>query len=225
MKNASKVLTQCRQMANRFLETNVLSGNELVPEPILYAFELAHNASSRDHPQARPLFLYFAPDELADSEIVYVMADRKGHTRVEVYTGMMYEGDPARRGFVLCARHHAVELLMPAMTPTEFNAFCVQVLRLTGLPVARYHMLGWKAMFESLKRFPGQTPLARSSARATKPRVLSRPRRAPVSARRARPRAPRPEARAGGAGEHERTGREGEAGRAGQRDLGTFGCT
>ena len=52
---------------------------------------------------------------------------------------------------------------MPAMTPTEFNAFCVQVLRLTGLPVARYHMLGWKAMFESLKRFPGQTPLARSS--------------------------------------------------------------
>ena len=161
------MLTQCSQMAKRFLEERVLSDmlkcDELVPEPVLYAFELAHNASARDHSQARPLFLYFAPDELADTEIVYVMADRKGQTRVEVYTGMMYEGDPARRGFVLCARHHAVELLMPAMTPTEFNAFCVQVLRLTGVPVARYHMLGWKAMFESLQRFPGQTPHVRPS--------------------------------------------------------------
>ena len=184
-KNAVKVLTQCRQMAKRFLETYVLSGDELVPEPILYAFELAHNASSRDHPQARPLFLYFAPDELADSELVYVMADRKGHTRVEVYTGMMYDGEPTRRGFVLCARHHAVELLMPAMTPAEFSAFCVQVLRCTGLPVARYHMLGWRAMFDSLKQFPGQTPLARpSELRAceqcpseTAPKVRLAPRR------------------------------------------------
>ena len=166
-RSASKALAQCRLQGAKYIEEFDVVEGELVPEPAAYAYELAHDASARDHSQGRPLFLYFPPDEFADCELVYVMADRQSRARVEVYTGMRYDGDPVRRGFVLCSRHHAVELLMPRMSMPEFHSFCVEVLRSTGYPVGRYHMLGYRTMLASLE--VGASDVRRVSMRKLAP--------------------------------------------------------
>ena len=150
-RSAGKALAQCRLQGSKYVAEFKVVDGELVPEPAAYAYELAHDASARDHSQGRPLFLYFPPEEFEDCELVYVMPDRHSRARVEVYTGMRYDGDPCRRGFVLCSRHHAVELIMPRLSMPEFHSFCVDVLRSTGHPVGRYHMLGFRTMLASLE--------------------------------------------------------------------------
>jgi hypothetical protein len=81
----------------------------LVPEAILYAFELAHDLVHRDHPQMRASFLWFGDDVLAHSQICFIVAVGKGDFRVEFMTGHKYSdlSDRGRLGFVECAASHA----------------------------------------------------------------------------------------------------------------------
>ena len=97
--------------------------------------------------------------------------------RVEIETGVAYAGAPSARGWVICARRHAVELQMPEMSVPEFNAWCVEVGRRTGFMPMRYFMQGWENIFAGIDNFPGDV---------ARRRVGSRP-AAPSSAWRARP--------------------------------------
>ena len=55
---------------------------EMVPEAILYAFELAHDLLERDHPQMRAALLWFGDEILAKHQINFMCCMPDGDVRV-----------------------------------------------------------------------------------------------------------------------------------------------
>ena len=106
-----------KKLARTFLKyTPKPKPGVLVPEAILYAFELAHDLVHRDHLQMCASFLWFGAEVLAYSQICFLVAVSNGDFRVEFMTGHKYSDlspDRGQLGFVECAASHARRLTPP----------------------------------------------------------------------------------------------------------------
>ena len=76
----SKMLAAMKKRSRAFLKytPKPTKPGVLVPEALLYAFELAHDLVNRDHPQMRASFLWFGVEILAYSQICFVVAVGNG---------------------------------------------------------------------------------------------------------------------------------------------------
>ena len=134
---------------------------EMVPEAVLYAFELAHDLTERDHPQMRASFLWFADEALANQQLCFCCYMGGGELRVELFTGKRYvpDSEKSRRGFVECASSHARQLVPPEpglRSEAQFRAWETQVGKVTGVPVGRWVMGGFECILEELRRYKGE---------------------------------------------------------------------
>ena len=71
------------------------TAGELVPEAVLYAFELAHDLLERDHPQMRASLLWFGDIVFAAVQLNFICVMPGGDVRVEFFVGR--ELLPSRR--------------------------------------------------------------------------------------------------------------------------------
>ena len=134
---------------------------EMVPEAVLYAFELAHDLTERDHPQMRASFLWFADEALAYYQLCFCCCMGGGELRVELFTGKRYVpgSEKSRRGFVECASSHARQLVPPEpglQSEALFRAWEAKVGNVTGVPVGRWVMGGFECILEELRRYKGE---------------------------------------------------------------------
>ena len=115
------LLSAVRRQA-RALQASVgapLTGSHF--ESTLHGLELAHDALERDHAQMRAMLVWFAHEVLAEREIVF-LCDVDGELRIEVLTGVRFDGCSERRGWVLVARHHAQEIREFPVSRAELEA-------------------------------------------------------------------------------------------------------
>ena len=134
---------------------------EMVPEAVLYAFELAHDLTERDHPQMRASFLWFADEALAYCQLCFCCYMGGGELRVELFTGKRYVpgSEKSRRGFVECASSHARQLVPPEpglQSEALFRAWEAKVGNVTGAPVGRWVMGGFECILDELRRYKGE---------------------------------------------------------------------
>ena len=146
------------EAAAQFGRSLSFAPSDLVLEPFLQARSVAHDLLTAHHTQTRLDFVFFPSQHLYNREIVFVCAEPGGGLTVEILTGVDFAGAPEARGWVVCARRHAVELRVPRMTVPEFNAWCVSVGKHTGRMPQRYFMQGWRSIFAGVKAFPGEVP-------------------------------------------------------------------
>ena len=155
------LLYQVRVLADEYVKHGPKpSAGGSLPDHAVYCDELAHDATSRDHSQYRGLFLFLAPELLSDRQVVYISCDA-GRLHVEVVSGMRYTGGATKRGFVLCGSGHAVHLLVEAMSPPQFQAWCADVYEASGNDPVRLRMLGWRRIFAASAHTPERVKMVR----------------------------------------------------------------
>ena len=187
----AKLLAAMKKRARTFLKyTPKPKPGVLVPEAILYAFELAHDLVHRDHPQMRASFLWFGAEVLAHSQICFLVAVGNGDFRVEFMTGHKYSDlspDRGRLGFVECAASHARRLTPPwaSVGRDGVSAWEQRVKEGTGVKPGRWIMSGADEIMVALKQHSGQQRMRDPATlwkceicpSATAPSLRVRPRR------------------------------------------------
>ena len=130
---------------------------ELVPEALLYAFELAHDLLERDHPQMRASLLWFGDLVLAHTMIGFCCASGRGGMTVELFKGTSYDASSSKcvLGFVECAASHARMLKSP-VTPETLGAWQQTVAAVTGKAPGRWYMSGFPHIVRTLRGSLGQ---------------------------------------------------------------------
>ena len=130
---------------------------ELVPEALLYAFELAHDLLERDHPQMRASLLWFGDLVLAHTMIGFCCASGRGGMTVELFKGTSYDASSSAcvLGFVECAASHARMLKSP-VTPETLGAWQQTVASVTGKAPGRWYMSGFPHIVRTLRGSLGQ---------------------------------------------------------------------
>ena len=116
---------------------------ELVPEALLFAFELARDLLGRDHPQMRASLLWFGDLVLAHTMIGFCCASGRGGMAVGLFKGTDYGASSSKcvLGFVECAASHA-RMLQSPMTPEALEAWQQTVADVTGKAPGRWYMSG-----------------------------------------------------------------------------------
>ena len=151
------LLTGLRSQARSFVDTvPAPKRGEMVPEAILYAFELAHDLLERDHPQMRAALLWFGDEILAKHQVNFVCCMPDGDVRVELFKGRQFaSSDPSSvLGWCVCASSHARELVAP-VSLGSMDAWELTVMERTGVAPGQFHMSGYKHLIRALRSFRG----------------------------------------------------------------------
>ncbi|MAV11925.1 MAG: hypothetical protein CL861_00440 [Cyanobium sp. MED843] len=149
--DADKLVSSMRASARAFLSAvPAPKPGVKVPTAILFAFELAHDLLSRDHPQMRSALVWFAADFLADYHLGFVCRVPGGDLRVEFMHGRDADGD-SPCGFVACAEHHATSAKPSGYDDFEIVAWELKVLAETGIAPQHWYMTGYEVLLRALE--------------------------------------------------------------------------
>ena len=151
------LLTGLRSQAQLFVGTvPAPKHGEMVPEAILYAFELAHDLLERDHPQMRAALLWFGDEILAKHQVNFVCCMPDGDVRVELFKGRQFtSSNPSSLlGWCVCASAHARELVAP-VSLGSMDEWELTVMERTGVAPGQFHMSGYKHLMRALRSFRG----------------------------------------------------------------------
>ena len=153
----SELLSSLRARARQFVaEVPAPKAGELVPEAVLYAFELAHDLLERDHPQMRASLLWFGDVVFAAVQLNFICVMPDGDVRVEFFVGREFSADAqdSKLGWVICASAHARELVSPVPLD-KLKEWELVVMEATGVAPGLFYMSGYAHLIRALRSFRG----------------------------------------------------------------------
>ena len=156
--DAGTLLRALQSRAREFLAEvpKPSSEGELVPEAVLYAFELAHDLIERDHGQMRSALLWFGDKVLSQALLGFCVGLPGGDLRCEFFKGRNYDPADASSvlGFVACADSHAREL-NTGLVDADLPQWERDLAEMTGVAAGHFAMAGYPRILRTLRGAAG----------------------------------------------------------------------